>query len=38
VFTILLGALIVWIALEIERWGQVKDLIISITELVVVHC
>ncbi len=36
VFTILLGALIVWIALEIERWGQVKDLIISITELMVV--
>jgi SSS family solute:Na+ symporter len=36
VFTTLLGALIVWIALEIERWGQVKDLIISITELMVV--
>ena len=35
-FTILLGALLVIIALEIEKWGQVKDLIISITELMVV--
>lgn len=35
-FTILLGALLVVIALEIEKWGQVKDLIISITELMVV--
>ena len=35
-FTILLGVLLVVIALEIEKWGQVKDLIISITELMVV--
>ena len=35
-FTILLGVLLVIIALEIEKWGQVKDLIISITELMVV--
>ncbi|MGE9268778.1 MAG: sodium:solute symporter family transporter, partial [Verrucomicrobiales bacterium] len=35
-FTILLGAVLVLIALEIEKFGQVKDLIISITELMVV--
>ncbi len=35
-FTILLGALLIIIALEIEKFGQVKDLIISITSLMVV--
>ena len=36
VFTILLGVLLIGIALQIEKLGQVKDLIISITELMVV--
>lgn len=36
VFTILLGVLLIGIAIEIEKYGQVKDLIISITELMVV--
>ncbi|MBK1856228.1 Na+:solute symporter [Verrucomicrobiaceae bacterium 5K15] len=35
-FTIFLGALLIFIALEIEKFGQVKDLIISITSLMVV--
>lgn len=36
VFTITLGALLIVLALQIEKLGQVKDLIISITELMVV--
>lgn len=36
VFTVLLGIILIVIALEIEKIGQVKDLIISITELMVV--
>lgn len=36
VFTVVLGVLLIVIALEIEKFGQVKDLIISITELMVV--
>ncbi len=35
-FTVLLGAVLIVIALEIEKLGQVKDLIISVTELMVV--
>ena len=36
IFTILLGILLITLALQIEKLGQVKDLIISITELMVV--
>ena len=36
VFTIMLGVLLIGIALQIEKLGQVKDLIIGITELMVV--
>ena len=36
VFTVVLGVLLIGIALQIEKLGQVKDLIISITELMVV--
>ncbi|CAA6692421.1 MULTISPECIES: sodium:solute symporter family protein [unclassified Lentimonas] len=36
VFTVLLGIVLIALALEIEKLGQVKDLIISITELMVV--
>ncbi len=36
IFTILLGFLLIAIALEIEKFGQIKDLIISITSLMVV--
>lgn len=36
VFTVILGVVLIAIAIQIERYGQVKDLIISITELMVV--
>ena len=36
IFTVLLGILLIGLALQIEKLGQVKDLIISITELMVV--
>ncbi|MEN8830432.1 MAG: Na+:solute symporter [Lentimonas sp.] len=36
VFTVLIGIILIVIALKIEEIGQVKDLIISITELMVV--
>ncbi|CAA6692484.1 MULTISPECIES: sodium:solute symporter family protein [unclassified Lentimonas] len=36
IFTIILGAVLIVIALEIEKLGEVKNLIISITELMVV--
>jgi len=36
IFTVLLGILLIGIALQIEKLGQVKDLIIGITELMVV--